>query len=122
MPGLEDPTRYGIRDEQERVYIAGPYTHGKWGRNQRNVIEAAQEVLEAGHIPFIPHTMTGIWSIMYDNEWIKFDLKWMEACDCVIRLPGESDGADTEVEFASEMGMEVFHSVENFKAEKGLYE
>ena len=117
MPGLTNPEEHGIEEGQLRVYIAGPYTHGKWGENQRRAIEAAQKVLEAGHIPFVPHTMTGIWSVMYSNEWIKFDLKWVEVCDALIRLPGKSNGSDTEVDFAAEMEIPIYYTVDEFLAD-----
>lgn len=114
MPGLESVENEGLEDGELRVYIAGPYTNGDWGENIKLAIGAAQDVLESGHCPFLPHTMTGLWSILYWNKWIEFDLKWLEVCDALIRLPGDSPGADTEVKFAEQEGIEVYNSVNEF--------
>jgi len=46
------------------VYIAGPYTQGEWGTNIRNAVQAAERVWQLGHVPFIPHTETALWSIL----------------------------------------------------------
>lgn len=42
--------------------------------------------------------------------WYQYDFEWLEKCDAVYRLPGESVGADKEVERAKELGKPVFHS------------
>lgn len=120
MPGVEDVTKHGIDDGQKRVYIAGPYTGGQWGENIQNAVIAGQTVYEVGHIPFIPHTMTGLWSALYpNNRWITFDLKWVEVCDALIRLPGESEGADSEVRFARHNDIPVHFGVDQFLLSEG---
>ena len=113
----ESMSEADLNENRKRVYIAGPYTHGDWGLNQRRAIQAAQEVLDRGHIPFIPHTMTATWSIVCGNNWIDFDLYWVEVCDALIRLPGKSNGSDTEVEFAKDNDIDVYMSVEEFVEE-----
>jgi hypothetical protein len=35
-----------------------------------------------------------------------------DSCDAVLRIPGESKGADQDVRIALERGLPVFHSVE----------
>ena len=115
MPGLDSIEGEGVDEDEMLVYVAGPYSKGKWGSNQRRAIRAAQNVLKMGHVPFLPHTMTGLWSVLYDNAWIKFDLKWLEQCDAILRLPGESEGADTEVEFAKARGIYVFGSIDELR-------
>jgi len=115
MPNCDiDVETGGKEPEQLRVYIAGPYTHGDWGTNQKNVIVAAQVVKDHGHIPFIPHTMTGLWSIMYDNDWLEFDLAWLEVCDAMVKLEGKSTGADLEEDFADLNDIEVYKGVQEF--------
>lgn len=111
MPGVKDVTEEGLKDDEKLVYIAGPYTNGSWGDNIRNAIDTAQFVYQMGDVPFVPHTMTATWSIVYNNDWISFDLKWLEVCDYLIRLDGYSEGADSEVEFAKENGIKVFNGV-----------
>lgn len=121
MPGVDNPEEHGIEDGQLRVYIAGPYTGGDWGQNIMRAVNAAQLVYMMGHVPFIPHTMTALWSTHYDNDWIEYDLKWLEACDAMLRLSGESEGADSEEEFANINDIPVYHSIEEFTNEVGEY-
>jgi hypothetical protein len=44
-------------------------------------------------------------------DWLDMDFAWVAASDAVLRLPGESKGADMETAFAVERGIPVFHSV-----------
>lgn len=39
------------------------------------------------------------------------DLRWVMDCDVVLRMPGESSGADIEVEYAKSLGLPVARSV-----------
>jgi hypothetical protein len=97
------------------VYIAGPYSGGEWGTNVRKAIEAAERLFAAGYTPIIPHTMTSLWSLHYKregHEWLELDYELIELCDILVRLPGESPGADKEVEHAKENGIRVVHGVE----------
>jgi hypothetical protein len=101
----------------ELVYIAGPYTKGVWEYNLRNVIEAAEQVYNAGHVPFIPHTMTTLWALLYPKQkdaWLEIDLRVLEECDSLIRLDGDSEGAEVEVDFAQEHGITVYESIDEF--------
>ena len=103
-----------------RVYIAGPYTKGDVAVNVRNAIVAGQEVLEAGHVPFIPH-LNHFWHLLLPQEyavWIRLDLEWLHQCEALIRLPGDSAGADAEYVEACRVGIPVFRSVEAFLSAK----
>ncbi len=99
-----------------KVYIAGPLeTQGNLIQNIRNAIDAADMVLALGHAPFIPH-ISAFWHMIYPhpyNIWIKYDLEFLAICDAVLRLPGESNGADIEVKKARELGIPVYHTVED---------
>lgn len=44
-------------------------------------------------------------------DWLTVDFEFIRRCDAVLRLPGESVGADAETAHASELGIPVFHSV-----------
>ena len=108
--------------ERLRVYIAGPYTNGAWEYNIRRVVYAADQVVGVGHVPFIPHTMTSLWALITPkpkDEWLEFDLNWLDACDCLIRIYGESPGGDREVEYARSNGIDVYHGVNEFLQEVG---
>lgn len=97
----------------KRVYIAGPYTKGDVAANVRAAMDAADGVLAAGFIPFIPH-LTHFWHLVNPRRyefWLVYDTEWLRVCDAVLRLPDESYGADKEVELALKLGLPVFHSI-----------
>lgn len=99
-----------------RVYIAGPYSKGDVMLNIREAIFAADWVWAAGHSPFLPH-LTGFWHVISPHpyeKWLALDADWIGACDALIRLPGESSGADKEVELAKASGLAVFDGVVEF--------
>lgn len=50
---------------------------------------------------------------MSHDEWLAVDLAWVAAADAVLRLPGESVGADREVAEAERLGIPVFHSIDD---------
>jgi len=98
----------------KKVYVAGPYTKGDVAKNVRNAVLAADELAVMGYVPFIPH-LTHFWHLLCPRDWefwLKQDLHWLEVCDCVLRLPGESVGAALEVYRAIELGIPVYHSIE----------
>ena len=97
-----------------RVYIAGPFTKGNTGINVRNAISAGNRLAERGMVPFIPH-LTHFWHLVYPNEyefWMSWCLSWVPKCDAVLRLPGDSNGADREVALAETCGIPVFYDEE----------
>lgn len=96
-----------------RVYVAGPYSKGDTILNVRKAIEAAERLAAAGHTPYIPH-LTMLWHLLRphgDLFWRGYDLEWLRCCDAVLRLPGESVGADGEVHMAKVCGIPVYESV-----------
>lgn len=95
------------------IFIAGPYTKGDIALNVRKACEAADELVKNGYVPFIPH-LTHLWHLISPhpyNYWTAYDLHWLEKCDAVLRLPGESLGADNEEEFAEMLGKPVIHKL-----------
>lgn len=46
------------------------------------------------------------------EDWLEMDKEIIRRCDAVLRLPGESVGADDEVVCAERNGIPVFHDVE----------
>ncbi len=63
----------------------------------------------------------GVWCLatqgggtnMSHKDWLDIDLAWVEVADVLLRLPGESSGADIEVECAKKNGIAVFDNVEH---------
>ena len=96
-----------------KIYISGPYSN-HMVEGTRNAICAAEGVRKLGHLPFVPH-LSLLWDLVcpspYD-EWIKYDLEWLAECDAILRLPGDSPGADIEVQWALDHDLMVFNSIE----------
>lgn len=97
-----------------RIYIAGPISTGDHSLNVRNGILAGDELAQRGHIVFIPH-LTHFWHMLCPHAnafWYAQDNEWLPLCDAVLCLPGESVGADGEVELARKLGKPVYFSVD----------
>jgi len=98
----------------KKVYIAAPYTKGDIAQNVRRAIEVGDFLADLGYAVFIPH-LTHFWHLLFPHEWefwLEHDNEWMQCCDCVLRLNGDSIGADIEVNKATELGIPVFNSIE----------
>lgn len=99
-----------------RVYVAGPITKGDTLVNIANAIHAAERLLNAGHAPYVPH-LNYTWHMMYPHphqDWYDLDNEWLPMCEALLRLPGESPGADAEVKLANFLSIPVFHDVDTF--------
>lgn len=97
-----------------KIYVAGPYSKGDVAQNVRIAILAAHRLSRAGYVPHVPH-LCHLWHLLCPRDidfWYEQGLCWVEVCDCLLRLPGESAGADLEVERAQELGITVYWSVE----------
>lgn len=97
-----------------RVYVAGPITKGDYLVNVRLAIDAAQQLREAGLFPFIPHS-SALWHLVHHRgyeDWMEQDFVWLEQCHALLRVPGESSGADRETVHANSKNIPVFHTVE----------
>jgi hypothetical protein len=95
------------------IYVAGPYSAKSPEQiedNVRRAIDLGEELLKFGVVPFIPH-LTHFWdkySSKTHDEWLTIDLVVLEKCDGLIRLPGNSVGADIEVEFCRQKEIPFF--------------
>ena len=96
-----------------KVYIASPYTKGDVAVNVKVQLDCADELITLGFAPFAPlysHFQHMAHPRPY-SDWIKIDLEWVKVCDCLLRLEGDSSGADGEVKYANELGIPVFYSI-----------
>lgn len=95
------------------VYIASPYSKGDKEKNVKRQIEMATELVESGYCPIWPlsshylHT----WMRQSYDTWMKVDYELLSRCDVLLRLEGESHGADLECAFAREKGIPIVHSI-----------
>lgn len=53
------------------------------------------------------------------EPWLTMDLELVKRSDAVLRLPGDSSGADGEVEHAIKCGVPVFYRIEDLKTHFG---
>lgn len=96
------------------VYVAGPITKPEPMENVHQAIVIATELLDSGLVaPFVPHT-TALWHMITPRPyeaWLDYDLDVIERCDALLRLPGESAGADIEHQRANTLAIPVFHEI-----------
>lgn len=116
-----------------KVYIAGPISKGDMLHNLQQADEAFQLLIANGFAPLCPH-----WSVFHASarrendkviaeanatsgnishqQWLEVDLRWVESADIVLRLPGDSAGADQEVKHAQSKNIPVCFSMEELIA------
>lgn len=106
------------------ILIAGPYRSGTgddpdlMARNLARLEEAAWPIFEAGHTPMIGEWVAlpvlrsaGADSALHPlAEQVMYPTaeRLLEHCDAVLRLPGDSTGADQDVSIARQRGIPVF--------------
>ncbi len=70
-------------------------------------LRADQTLILAGFAPLLPQ-LTYLLDRLLDQDhatWVAIDLPWVAVADALLRLPGESIGADREVATAHERGI-----------------
>lgn len=134
--------RTNVPPGRPRVYIAGPISKGDLADNVNSATLAFIRLAREGFAPFCPHWSvfsggcayvgegevvargTSIGNVMMSHaDWIGVDLPWVAVANAVVRLPGESVGADAEVAHAIALGIPVFDGLDSLiaqKAERGL--
>lgn len=115
---LECPFCRGVpvgRAERPWVYIAGPISLGDTHKHVHTALATWKYLWQEGLHPICPH-----WSSLQQmafpiswEEWITFDLAVIRRCDAVLRLPGESRGADKETDEARRLSIPVFDRVDD---------
>ncbi len=107
------------------IFIAGPYGDTNppevIEQNIENADEVAKLLVLAGHIPFCPHKMTAHWERddrLEEKHWIGVDMDYLCTwADAILRIPGESRGADDEIRKALSLGLRVFFSTDEIPDE-----
>lgn len=100
-----------------RVYIAGPMSKGDRLGNMAQALAAFAELTRAGYAPLCPQFsffVDGLYQFSH-SEWLAVDLPWVAASNAVLRLPGDSVGADRETELAEALRIPVFTSMDAIK-------
>jgi len=98
-----------------KVYIACPITLDPDGTNFDNSCEAQRQLLAAGFAPLNPGLtmmLPGGQDIPH-STWMASCLPWVASADLLIRVHGESVGADDEVNLALNLGIPVYCSFDD---------
>jgi hypothetical protein len=111
------------------ILIAGPYRSGTGddpellARNLARLEAAAWPIFAAGHVPMIGEwvalpVLRGAGGTGLDDPIAKQIMyptaeRLLAHCDAVLRLPGESTGADQDVAIATDRGLPVYHRLED---------
>jgi hypothetical protein len=93
-----------------KIYIAGPFSKGSTSSNIREAVKVADYLLHRGHCPFVPH-LAHLWDMIIPLAYadaLKWDFEWLEKCDAIVRIPGESPGADLEIDMAKGLRLKLF--------------
>jgi hypothetical protein len=93
------------------VYCAGPYTKPDPVTNTRRAVAAGDKLVAAGWSVIIPHlTLFAHYLLPHEPEfWYAYDLGQLKRCTHMLRLPGESWGAEVvETMAAEQYGIPVF--------------
>ena len=96
-----------------KIYIAGPYSKGDPEKNVHEAIRVSNMLADLGFAPYVPH-LTHYQEILYHRPyeyWLELDAEFVPCCDAVLRIPGESGGADREVALAKKLGLPIFTSI-----------
>jgi hypothetical protein len=109
---------------RKRAYVAGPISLGDLQDNVDRARQAGIQLMKLGFAPLVPHlsvfmggnTMEVLPCGTEHSDWIGIDLPWVEVADAVLRLAGESRGADMEEAHAREKGIPVFYSIPDLVA------
>lgn len=110
------------------ILIAGPYRSGTGDdpeameRNLARLEEAAWPLFEAGHLPVIGEWIalpvlssagaSGPLDPLADRVLYPTAQRLIERCQAVLRLPGESRGADQDVAWAEARGLPVYRALQ----------
>ncbi|MFN8376939.1 MAG: DUF4406 domain-containing protein [Anaerolineae bacterium] len=117
------------------ILIAGPYRSGtgddpdKMAANLRRLEQASYPIFQAGHVPMIGEWVAlPIWNVaggskvgdaLYDEILHPTAGRLIERCDAILRLEGESKGADNDVKLAKERGIPVYYSIDEIPVYRG---
>jgi len=104
------------------IMISGPYSSGARteldrAENLRRMNEAAWEVFRRGHVPIIGVNLAlpviaAAGEHTYEELMMPLSLALAERCDAVLRIGGDSRGADQEVEHLRARGRPVYRSMD----------
>ncbi len=148
MKGCTDPALRGRRSRPiddlapegtaRFILIAGPYRSGtddvpeRMAENLRRLEEVAWPLFEAGHLPVIGEWVAlPVWRAagggrpgddLYDRIFHPAAERLLARVDAVLRLPGDSRGADDDVRRAEARGIPVYRRLQDVPGCAGTVE
>ena len=102
----------------KKIFVSGPYTKGDVAVNVKNAIDVANKLIDLGFAPYCPHLTHFLHMIKPQDytKWLELDNEYLKVCDAVLRIPGDSNGADLEVQLALRLKIPVFYNLEELHA------
>lgn len=103
------------------VFVAGPYSKPYPPYNVRNTTLVSTLLIYAGFAPHNP-LLTGYWDMLTPlpyEAWLALDRVALARCDALLRIPGESSGADKEVELFRSLRKPVYFSLDDLLTGEG---
>ena len=99
---------------RKRIYIAGPMTKGDRVKHLATALTVYRTLMQLEFAPFCPQLTFLVDSLIRQphESWLEADLPWVQAADAILRIPGESKGADMEVDCARRHDIPVFETIE----------
>lgn len=101
------------------IYISSAYTLGDIAENVRAQLDASDTLIELGFCPIAP--LLSHYQQIYKPrswyEWMDVDMELVSRCDALLRLPGKSTGADTEVSLAKKLKIPVYYDIGHMKSD-----
>ena len=110
------------------ILIAGPYRSGtgddpqKMAANLKRLEAPSHALFQAGHVPMIGEWValpvwraaggTTVGDALYEEIFHPTAHRLLQLCEGVLRLPGDSKGADNDVRIARERGIPVWFALE----------
>lgn len=111
------------------ILIAGPYRSGTNNnpqlikRNMDRLESAALPIFRKGHVPMIGEWVANPLIELAGSKEIGDDIfneiqyptahRLLTKCDAVLRIEGDSNGADQDVKIAEEMGLPVYYDLKD---------
>lgn len=101
----------------KKIYVCGPYTIGDVTENVKLAMDLTNELINLGFAPYCPHLTHFLHMNNHQpyEKWIELDLEYLKICDAVLRIPGKSLGAETEVDFAIKNSIPVYDTLDELK-------
>lgn len=117
------------------ILIAGPYRSGtgddpqKMAENLKRLEAPSYALFKAGHIPMIGEWVAlPVWHAaggatigdgLYEEIFHPTAHRLLQLCEGVLRLPGDSKGADNDVRIARERGIPVWFDLKDVPGVSG---